>query len=126
MENILKIKKCFRCGAIIKEIQTAHEANYEISCCGEKMKSVIANSTDGAIEKHVPVIKVLDDSIQVEVKHVMEEEHYIEWIAFLSPSEEHFVYLKPNDIAVVTYQYIPNTKVYAYCNKHGLWEAHVD
>lgn len=126
MENILKIKKCFRCGTIIKEIQTAHEANYEISCCGEKMESVIANSTDGAIEKHVPVIKVLGNSIQVEVKHVMEEEHYIEWIAFLSPNEEHFVYLKPNDIAVVTYQYIPNTKVYAYCNKHGLWEAQVD
>ena len=48
------------------------------------MKRVTANSVDAAFEKHVPNYEVNDKKITVRVNHVMEEDHYIEWIAIAS------------------------------------------
>ena len=46
-------------------------------------EEVMANTTDGAYEKHVPVIEHAGDSVIVKVgsvAHPMIEAHYIEWI----------------------------------------------
>ena len=47
--------KCTHCGNIIAYI---HDAGVRCICCGEKMQPLVPNTSDGAGEKHVPVISV--------------------------------------------------------------------
>ena len=52
-------------------------------CCGETMKELTPNTTDGATEKHVPVITQDGNKVTVtvgSVEHPMLDNHYIEWI----------------------------------------------
>ena len=47
--------KCTHCGNIIAYI---HDAGVRCICCGEKMQPLVPNTSDGAGEKHVPVISM--------------------------------------------------------------------
>lgn len=120
MNKELILKRCLKCGALVEILKDS-----EISCCGEPMKKIMANSVDAAFEKHVPNYEVNDGKITVKVNHVMEEEHYIEWIAIASEKRVCKKFLKPGDVAEVCFKYIPGSKIYAYCNKHGLWSNEV-
>ena len=117
------VKKCKNCGAVVKVIG---ETDFEIQCCGEKMVSLVPNSVDAAIEKHVPTYEVEGEKIKVKVNHVMEDDHYIEWIALVSDGKECTKYFKPGQIAETHFKYIPGSVLYAYCNKHGLWKKEVE
>ena len=77
----LVIKKCLKCGALAEVLQDCKCENCGIKCCGQEMFSLVPNSVDAAFEKHVPTYQVVGDEVLVKVNHVMEEEHYIEWIA---------------------------------------------
>ena len=82
------------------------------------------NSVDAAFEKHVPVYSILGDKIEVqvgEVLHPMDEEHYIMWICLVSGENYRFCHLKPGDTPKCLFDYIPGSKIYAYCNLHSLW-----
>lgn len=125
MSNELIIKKCNSCGAIVKAIKDCNCPNCGIVCCGEPMKALVSNSVDAAVEKHVPVYEVKEDRIYVTVNHVMEEEHYIEWISIVSDGRECITYLKPGMEAKTHFKYIPGSTIYAYCNKHELWKTEV-
>ncbi|MBF1343397.1 MAG: desulfoferrodoxin, partial [Megasphaera micronuciformis] len=51
------------------------------------MKELVANTTDAAQEKHVPVVTRENGKVHVQigsVEHPMLEEHHIEWIALES------------------------------------------
>lgn len=116
------LKKCNHCMAIVKVINDSEC----ISCCGQKMVEVIPNSVDAVVEKHVPEYEVQGERVIVKVNHVMEEEHYIEWISMVSDKKECTVYLKPGDIPEAAFKYIPGSTLYAYCNKHSLWKKEVE
>lgn len=117
------VKKCKNCGEVVKVMG---ENDFEIECCGEKMATLVPNSVDAAIEKHVPTYEVEGDKIIVKVNHVMEDEHYIEWIALVSDGKECTKYFKPGQIAETHFKYIPGSTLYAYCNKHALWKKDVE
>ena len=121
----LIIKKCLKCGAIVKAIEDCNCENCGIQCCEEKMVKLEPNSVDAAFEKHVPVYEIKDDKIYAKVNHVMEEEHFIEWISFVSDGKEVTKYFKPGEEAEAHCKYAPETVIYAYCNKHGLWKTEV-
>ncbi len=121
----LVIRKCNKCKAMIKVIDEC-DCKCGFECCGEKMEVVKANSTDGAIEKHVPTCEIDGEEIVVEVNHVMEEDHYIEWIAAVSSNEEQIKYLKPGMKAKARFKLFDNMVLYAYCNKHSLWKKEVE
>ncbi len=121
----LVLKKCLKCGALVKVIEDCNCENCGITCCGEKMTVVRPNSVDAAFEKHVPSYEIDGENIIVTVNHVMEEEHYIEWVAFLNDEKEEFVYLKPNMEAKVKFNKASG-KIYSYCNKHGLWVKEIN
>ena len=121
----LVIKKCSKCGAIVKVIEDCNCDNCGIMCCGEQMKTVKSNSTDGAVEKHKPVYIKKDNKLIVNVPHVMEDDHYIEWICLLTDNREEYVYLTPGDTPEVIFDNAREGKLYAYCNKHGLWETEI-
>ena len=121
----LVIKKCLKCGAIVKVIEDCHCKDCGINCCGEPMKELKVNSTDGAVEKHKPEYTFKDGKLIVTVNHVMEKDHYIEWICLLTEDREEYVYLNPNDEPKAVFDIVNNGKVYSYCNKHGLWVTEI-
>ena len=90
------------------------------------MEVLVPNSVDAAVEKHVPTYEIKDGRIFVKVNHVMDEDHYIEWITIVRNNREKTVYFKPGEEAVAHCKYEPGTVLYAYCNKHGLWKAEVE
>ena len=118
--------KCPICGNIIGLIDgdISH-----IRCCGKEMELLVANSQDAATEKHVPVYEKDGDEIIVrvgEVEHPMVEDHYIMLIAQVSDNQTTRIRLHPNQKPEVRFKYIPESTIYAYCNKHGLWKTEVE
>lgn len=122
----LKLKKCLKCNALVKVIEECNCEDCGIVCCGEPMKDVKANSVDAAFEKHVPVYEIEGSNILITVNHVMEEDHYIEWISYVTNNLEITKQFKPNEELKLIVPYEKGAKLYSYCNKHGLWEKGVD
>lgn len=115
--------RCERCGNIVALIK---KGGGVLSCCGQAMTKLVANSTDAAKEKHVPVVTKEGGKLKVAVGatlHPMTEEHYIEWIALVSGSRLEFAYLKPGEVPKAEFAGAESGTVYAYCNLHGLWKA---
>ena len=110
-------RKCMKCGSVIYVVN----GKSNIMCCGNEMKELVPNSVDAAFEKHVPNVEKVKDKIKVSVNHVMDEDHFIEWIAMEVDDNIAFKKLKTGDEAVVTFDYLPGFKIYSYCNKHELW-----
>ena len=84
MTKIREIYRCSLCGNIVEVL---HEGAV-LSCCGKPMLLLHGNTTDGAHEKHVPVVEAVDGGFRVtvgSVTHPMTEEHYIQWIELLTP-----------------------------------------
>lgn len=99
-----------------------------VSGNAENLKEITANTTDAAVEKHVPVYESNDGKICVKVgsvEHPMQEVHYIEWIAVKTNKGFYVKYLSPEESpsACFTVENETVEAVYAYCNLHGLWKA---
>ena len=115
--------KCNKCGKVLDVIKNS---SCDTICCGEPMTTIKPNSVDAAVEKHVPTYEVEGDKIIVKVNHVMEDEHYIEWVAMESENRFEKVLLRPGMIPEAKFDYIPGSIIYSYCNKHSLWKADVE
>ena len=125
MNKELIIKKCLKCGAIIKVIKDCSCEDCGIMCCNQKMKVIEANSTDAAFEKHVPTYEIENNILKVMVNHVMDDDHFIEWICLKTEDREEYIYLKSKKEAVATFKNVDSGILYAYCNKHGLWKTEI-
>lgn len=121
----LIIRKCMKCGAMIEVLNDCTCDNCGIQCCGEKMRTFAPNAEDASFEKHLPVVEVEGNEIVVTVPHVMEDEHYIEWIEFIANGRKQRQMLEIGKPAQARFPYIKGGVVYSYCNKHGLWSAEV-
>ncbi len=124
MTELKQIYKCNVCGNIVEVL---HTGVGELVCCGKPMELLKENTTDAAVEKHVPVIKKTDKGVKVEigsVPHPMEKEHYIEWIEVIADGKSYKKFLKPGDKPEAEFC-IDAKEVTAreYCNLHGLWKA---
>ena len=95
MKNELIIRKCKVCGAMVNVIKECTCQNGGIKCCNEIMDVLVPNSVDAAVEKHVPTYEKVEDEIFVKVNHVMEKEHFIEWISLVCENKEYLVKLYP-------------------------------
>ena len=118
----MKFYKCPICGNIIQIIEgdISH-----ITCCGKVMEEMKASMQDGAIEKHVPVYDIVEDEIFVKVNHVMEKEHFIEWIAVETTRGVYRKQLSPSCKPCADFCLTEGESfiaAYAYCNLHGLWK----
>jgi superoxide reductase len=121
-----KFFRCGHCGNIISYVKSSGAA---VVCCGEPMREIIANSTDAAGEKHIPVAKRTGNKLQVTVAsvlHPMTPEHHIEWILAAQSDRTECVKLKPTGSPTAEF-YVNDGKVtvYEYCNLHGLWVANL-
>ncbi len=91
----IKFYKCSVCGNIVCKVE---DSGMPLTCCGKQMKELTPGSTDGAVEKHVPMCEIIDNHIFVQVgsvKHPMEEYHHIEFIGVETNKGFHIKYLLP-------------------------------
>lgn len=115
----LRVYRCKACGKTIL-------ANGNLAI--EGWEELIAGTTDGAAEKHVPVAEKKCKTVKVDVgsvAHPMTEAHKIEWIALETEQGYQVCYLAANDAPVCSFKLADGDtakRVLAYCNLHGLWE----
>ena len=120
----LKLLRCPKCGKIIEYI--GGPCGCPTICCGEPMKEKTANTTDAALEKHVPLVEIEGDEVKVQVGsvlHPMTVEHHIAFIYLVTDKSIRRVDLDPVGQPVATFN-VKGEKpleVYEYCNLHGLW-----
>lgn len=98
-------------------------------CCAEHLELLVPNTSDGAKEKHVPVIAAHGNSITVTVssaEHPMLPAHYITCIVLETTSGFQKKDLRPGDRPVAEFLLAAGeyaVAAYEYCNLHGLWKA---
>ena len=109
-----KFYVCPVCGNVI---QTTGEAL--ISCCGITLPPLEAESSD---ENHELKIETVEDEYFVTINHPMTKDHYISFIAAISDQGVQLVKLYPEGDAQTRFKINRVRKLYAYCNRHGLFE----
>jgi len=119
---------CKHCGNIISFIE---KSGVPVICCGEEMTQLKANTSDGAKEKHVPVIKTQGNMVTIEVGstlHPMVPEHHISWIYIQTSKGGQRKILDPVGKPQATFLLTDDDRLeiaYEYCNLHGLWKAEI-
>ena len=99
-------------------------------CCGENMAELTPNTTEASVEKHLPAVTVLGNSIGVQVgsvPHPMEDAHYISFVYVETERGGQRKCLKVGETPSLSFCF-SNDKpvaVYAYCNLHGMWKTEV-
>ena len=124
MPERLEVYKCDLCGNIV-EILNGGGSN--LVCCGQDMDLMTENTTDAAVEKHVPALEKKADGWQVNVgsvDHPMTDAHFIEWIELIDNGTVYREFLAPGDKPAAFFPVqADEVTVRAYCNLHGLWKA---
>ncbi len=122
----MKYYKCVKCGSIATFIGRGCDS---ISCCGEQMQELVAGTTDAAREKHVPVVEIDGNTVNVkvgEVAHPMVPEHFIPWIALETSQGVQIRKLEPGQEPKASFALAEGETceaALAYCNLHALWKA---
>ena len=108
---------CPVCGNLI---QATGEAT--ISCCGITLPVLQAEECD---EAHGIKIELIEDEYYVSSNHPMTKEHYISFLAAVSDNGVQIVKLYSEGNAEARFRIDGVRKVYAYCNRHGLFEIKI-
>lgn len=122
----MKFYRCEKCGNLVGVVK---ETGVPLMCCGQKMTELVPGTSDGAREKHVPVLHTEGNLVEVTVgstEHPMTPEHSIEWIAVETVKGAQRKTLSPGDPPKASFALTPDdavVAVYAMCNLHGLWKA---
>ncbi|MBT3219841.1 MAG: desulfoferrodoxin [Proteobacteria bacterium] len=120
----LHVYKCEICGNMVEVV---HASGGTLVCCGQPMALMAENTTDAAVEKHVPVVEAKDGGLSVvvgSIVHPMTEAHLIEWIELIADGKAYLQFLNPGDSPEAFFAIAPKEyTVRAYCNLHGLWKA---
>ncbi len=124
MSNV-KFLRCAHCGNVYAVLV---DGGVTPLCCGEPMQLLVAGTSDGAREKHVPAVDRVDDELRVRVgsvDHPMLSKHYIQLIAVACDDRLEVVHLTPDDEPAAAFHVTAGqpVTVYELCNLHGLWSA---
>jgi superoxide reductase len=74
----VKFYRCKICGKIVAMV---NETAVPTICCGQEMYELLPNTTEGAFEKHIPVVSREGNVVTVKVgsvEHPMTPEHFIQ------------------------------------------------
>ncbi len=121
----VRFLRCARCGNVFAVLV---DGGVTPLCCGEPMVPLVAGTSDGAREKHVPAVTRAGDELCVRVgsvDHPMLAAHYIQLIAVAYGAHLEVTRLAPGDEPAAKFA-VPAGQaatVYELCNLHGLWSA---
>lgn len=100
-----------------------------LSCLGSSFEELTAGTSDGAVEKHLPAVRVEDGEVTVKigsVLHPMTQEHSIDWIYLETREGSQLKKLSPNQEPIAKFALSTGDEpiaAYAYCNLHGFWQT---
>ena len=109
-----KFYVCPVCGNVIRSTGEAL-----ISCCGITLPPVDPEPED---EEHRIHVETVEDEYYVTVDHPMTKDHYISFLAAVTDIGIQFVKLYPEGNAEARFKINRVRKLYAFCNRHGLFE----
>ena len=89
-----------------------------INCHGVSLKPCEAEETD---ENHLIFIEKSDNEYYVRIAHDMTKEHYISFVAALSPDTLQMVKLYPEGNAEARFRMNGVNRFFFYCNRDGLF-----
>lgn len=114
--NMLRAKfyVCPVCGNVIYSI-----GDSVISCCGITLPALEAEIPD---DNHKINIEAVEDEKFVVIKHPMEKNHYISFIAYITSDRVQMVKLYPEGNAESRFQLRGHGIIYWYCNHHGFYK----
>lgn len=114
--NMLRAKfyVCPVCGNVIYSI-----GDSVISCCGITLPALEAEIPD---DNHKINIEAVEDEKFVVIKHPMEKNHYISFIAYVTSDRVQLVKLYPEGSAESRFQLRGHGIIYWYCNHHGFYK----
>ena len=123
-----KLYYCTHCGNVIFKVV---DKGVPVMCCGQKMEELVPNTTDGSLEKHVPVVEKTPhgsgSSVTVKVggvEHPMLPEHSITFIAAVDGDTVTMKFPKPGDKPELkTFARGDKVEAYEICNLHGYWKS---
>ena len=104
---------CPVCGNVIAATEET-----VVSCCGITLPPLEAEPAD---EEHAIRKEIAEDEFYVSVDHPMTKDHYISFLAAVSDFGVQLVKLYPEGNAEARFKIDRVRKIYAYCNRHGLF-----
>lgn len=120
-------KKFYRCSICGNLVGLINNGGGQLVCCGEPMVELVPNTSDGATEKHVPVLTRNGNVLHVEVgsvPHPMTEAHLIQWIYIVQGNHSQRIALEPGQAPSADFPITDGpVTAFEYCNLHGLWVA---
>ena len=90
-----------------------------VSCCGITLPPLVPESADS---EHEIKVNVVENEYFVTVEHSMEKDHFISFLAAISDQQVQFFKLYPEGRTETRFQINRVKKIYAYCNRHGLFQ----
>ncbi len=90
-----------------------------ISCCGITLPPLVPETSD---PEHEIRAEIAENEYYVSMDHPMTKEHYISFLAAVSDQEVQLMKLYPEQNAEARFAIRRVKKLYAYCNRHGLFE----
>ncbi len=116
---------CEKCHNVVESLWNG-EPN--LACCNEPMKKLEPNTTDAAVEKHVPVIERDGNRVTVKVggnPHPMQADHYILFVEVLAGDKVYRQDFKEGDSTAEATFLIEEQDLVAraFCNLHGFWQS---
>ncbi len=123
----VKFYKCTKCDNLFAKVL---EGPCTPECCGESCEELVAGSSDGATEKHVPALTREGGKVIArigEVDHPMLDVHYIQFVALATDDRLEIKKLHPGEEPVAEFacDASEHVTVYEYCNLHGLFKAEI-
>ena len=89
-----------------------------ITCCGITLPPLEAEPAE---EEHAIRLEPVEDEYYVTLDHPMSKTHYISFLAAVSDQAVQFVKLYPEGEAGTRFKVNRVERIYAYCNRHGLF-----
>lgn len=123
----LRIFACEGCEDVIEVLRSGDGARF--TCCGQEMKELTANTSEGAAEKHIPFVEQNGSEVIVtvgSVAHPMTDEHSINFVYLETEKSLQRVELKPDEAPKACFNLAEGDRpvaAYAFCNLHGFWKT---
>ena len=93
-----------------------------ISCCGIQLPALEAEEPDAA---HSMEIQRPEDELFVFSDHRMSKDHYLSFIAYMTPDRCEIKALYPEGNAEARFFFRGAGRLYYYCNQHGLFRMKI-
>jgi len=106
---------CPVCGNVIRATGEAL-----ICCCGITLPGLSEEAPD---PDHGICVEIIEDEYYVTLDHPMSKDHHISFLASVSDHGVEFVKLYPEGPCEARFRIDRVGKIYAYCNRHGLFSV---